>query len=144
MALSFPSPDCVRRLVTALQPSATLPCGSNRVFIDLGANDGQSLTWFEQRLLRRANTPYTAVYAFEMNPYFECPLRTVLARLPGGSLEHAAAWVKEGTMEANMQLPGSRTAVKGGVLYNMTASALQVRLRAGKSCAVECVRRRPA
>ena len=29
-------------------------------------------------------------------------------------------------MEARLQLPGSRTASKGGVLYNMTASALMV------------------
>ena len=29
-------------------------------------------------------------------------------------------------MTANMQLPGSRTASKGGVLYNMTSSALEV------------------
>ena len=147
--------------------TSALPCGSNRAFIDLGANDGQSLSWFEQSLLHRAPTPYTAVYAFEMNPYFEAPLRAILGRLPGGSYEHAAAWVSEGSMEANMQarscarstrrrehprggvhavfrahvcprcaksrgrparpqLPGSRTAVKGGVLYNMTASALQV------------------
>ena len=87
-----------------LLPAATaLPCGTNRAFIDLGANDGQSLLWFKQKLLRKAPTPYTAVYAFEMNPYFGSPLRSILSRLPGGELVHAAAWVSEGSMEANMQ-----------------------------------------
>ncbi|KAL1500037.1 hypothetical protein AB1Y20_012714 [Prymnesium parvum] len=118
-----------------LSSIAGLPCGSNRAFIDLGANDGQSLTWFERKLLHQTRVPYTAVYAFEMNPYFEEPLQLVLRRLPNGELVRAAAWTRDGTMEANMQLPGSRTAVKGGVLYNMTASALQE--RRGKWCATQ-------
>ncbi|KAL3928909.1 MAG: hypothetical protein SGPRY_002192 [Prymnesium sp.] len=143
----------------SLAPSARgAACGSRRAFVDLGANDGQSLGWFERNHLK-PSSPYTAVYAFEMNPYFEPSLRASLSRLPGGQLERAAAWVRDGTMQAHMQaccsafspiscwachieawecihwmcgahahsldLPGSRTAVKGGVLYNMTASALQ-------------------
>ena len=103
-----------------------LPCGKNRAFVDLGANDGQSLSWFEAELLHRSPTPYTSVTAFEMNPAFEAVLRQTLSRLPAGRLERAAAWVEEGSMEAHLQLPGSRTATKGGVLYNMTASALMV------------------
>ena len=41
-------------------------------------------------------------------------------------VQHAAAWTTEGTMEAQLQLPGSRAAVKRGMLYNMTGSALRV------------------
>ena len=52
-----------------------LPCGKNRAFVDLGANDGQSLSWFEAELLHRSPTPYTSVTAFEMNPAFEAVLR---------------------------------------------------------------------
>ena len=111
-------------LLPGLVPA--LPCGKNRAFVDLGANDGQSLSWFEAELLHRSPTPYTSVTAFEMNPAFEAVLRQTLSRLPAGRLERAAAWVEEGSMEAHLQLPGSRTATKGGVLYNMTASALMV------------------
>ena len=144
-------------LLPGLVPA--LPCGKNRAFIDLGANDGQSLSWFEAELLHRSPTPYTSVTAFEMNPAFEAVLRQTLSRLPAGRLERAAAWVEEGSMEAHLQpnpnpnpnpcprpnpnpdhnvdpdpnpdqahlqLPGSRTATKGGALYNMTASALMV------------------
>ena len=38
----------------------------------------------------------------------------------------AAAWTSDGSLSANLQQPGSRTAMKGGVLYNMTASALEL------------------
>jgi hypothetical protein len=93
---------------------AALPCGKNRAFIDLGANDGQSLSWFEAELLHRSPTPYTSVTAFEMNPAFEAVLRQTLSRLPAGRLEKAAAWIEEGSMEAHLQLPGSRTATKVG------------------------------
>ena len=80
-----------------------LPCGKNRAFVDLGANDGQSLSWFEAELLHRSPTPYTSVTAFEMNPAFEAVLRQTLSRLPAGRLERAAAWVEEGSMEAHLQ-----------------------------------------
>lgn len=84
--------------------NAALPCGQNRAFIDLGANDGQSLVWFEKKILRNSPTPYTAVYAFEMNQHFVEPLTSILGRLPNGVLESAAAWVSDGVMEANMQV----------------------------------------
>ena len=60
-----------------------LPCGSNRAFVDLGANDGQSLAWFERNLLRSSasTSPYTSVTAFEMNPHFQEPLRVKLLGL---------------------------------------------------------------
>lgn len=102
-----------------------LPCGQNRAFVDLGANDGQSLTWFGQHWAPRAPTRFTSVTAFEMNPVFEPVLRSLL-RPWGGTLVSAAAWTSDGSMVANLQLPGSRTAIKGGVLYNMTGSALEV------------------
>ena len=101
---------CVLTLLPGLV--AALPCGKNRAFIDLGANDGQSLSWFEAELLHRSPTPYTSVTAFEMNPAFEAVLRQTLSRLPAGRLEKAAAWIEEGSMEAHLQLPGSRTATK--------------------------------
>ena len=103
---------CVLTLLPGLV--AALPCGKNRAFIDLGANDGQSLSWFEAELLHRSPTPYTSVTAFEMNPAFEAVLRQTLSRLPAGRLEKAAAWIEEGSMEAHLQLPGSRTATKVG------------------------------
>ena len=71
---------CVLTLLPGLV--AALPCGKNRAFIDLGANDGQSLSWFEAELLHRSPTPYTSVTAFEMNPAFEAVLRQTLSRLP--------------------------------------------------------------
>ena len=40
-------------------------------------------------------------------------------------LAHAFAAARDGEMNAFMQLPGSRTASKRGVFYNMTASSLQ-------------------
>ena len=103
---------CVLTLLPGLV--AALPCGKNRAFIDLGANDGQSLSWFEAELLHRSPTPYTSVTAFEMNPAFEAVLRQTLSRLPAGRLEKAAAWIEEGSIEAHLQLPGSRTATKVG------------------------------
>ena len=60
-----------------------------------------------------------------MNPVFAPVLHTLL-RPWGGTLVAAAAWTSDGSMVANLQLPGSRTASKGGVLYNMTGSALEV------------------
>ena len=98
-------------------------CGSRRAFIDLGANDGQSLRWFERNIA--GNLRYTSVTAFEMNPAFAPVLQGLLRRLPGGKLERAAAWVRDGEMSAFMQLPGSRTGSKGGLFYNLTASSLQ-------------------
>ena len=92
----------------------------------MGANDGQSLAWFERNMLRAATRPYTSVTAFEMNPAFHAPLNAILSRLPGGKLEAKAVWTSDGTMEALMQLPGSRVGSKGGMFYNMTASSLQV------------------
>ena len=102
-----------------------LPCGENRAFVDLGANDGQSLSWFAKHIAPRAPSKFTSVTAFEMNPVF-APVLTQLLQPWGGTLEAAAAWTADGSLSANMQMPGSRTATKGGVLYNMTSSALEV------------------
>ena len=74
--------------------------------------------------MAHAATPYTSVVAFEMNPAFASVLRGLLRGMAGGELVAAAAWTTQGTMKANMQLPGSRTATKHGLVYNMTASAL--------------------
>jgi len=100
-------------------------CGSRRAFLDLGANDGQSLARFHSDWQPRAATPYTHVVAFEMNSAFRDVLLEALRPLQG-TLEMAAVWISDGTMIANMQTPGSRTATKHGILYNMTSSALQV------------------
>ena len=100
-------------------------CGSRRAFLDLGANDGASLSRFRSDLQPRAATPYTHVVAFEMNSAFRDVLLEALRPLHG-TLEMAAVWISDGTMIANMQTPGSRTATKHGILYNMTSSALQV------------------
>ena len=89
-----------------------LPCGKNRAFVDLGANDGQSLSWFEAELLHRSPTPYTSVTAFEMNPAFEAVLRQTLSRLPAGRLEKAAAWVEEKHNKAPMAVPCCSLPVK--------------------------------
>lgn len=116
----------------AWRPSAPAgECGSRRAFIDLGANDGQSLRWFRSHrvMMRIGEAPYTTVIALEMNPAFGASLREELARMPGSvqtELLQAAAWVRDGSMEAQMQLVGSRTASKRGMLYNMTGSALRV------------------
>ena len=104
--------------------SRTANCGTRRAFIDLGANDGQSLQWFEKNVAAVAEKPYTQVVAFEMNPAFKPVLKSILARLPGGELERAAAFTRSGEMEAAMQLPGGRTGSKHGVFYNMTSSSL--------------------
>ena len=110
--------------LVACWAAASTECGSRRVFVDLGANDGQSLLWFEKTMHQKA--PFTDVWAFEMNPSFRAPLTAILARFPKAGLEQAAAWTQDGAMSALMQLPGSRTGSKGGVFYNMTASSLQV------------------
>ena len=97
-------------------------CGERRVFLDLGANDGQSL----RRVVRASATPYTDVVLFEMNEHFHPTLRALLDALPAStrtSLQHAAAWVSDGAMDARMQLPGSRTGVHKNVTYNMTVRA---------------------
>ena len=104
--------------------SRTANCGTRRAFIDLGANDGQSLQWFEKNVAAVAEKPYTQVVAFEMTPAFKPVLKSILARLPGGELERAAAFTRSGEMEAAMQLPGGRTGSKHGVFYNMTSSSL--------------------
>ena len=67
--------------------SRTANCGTRRAFIDLGANDGQSLQWFEKNVAAVAEKPYTQVVAFEMNPAFKPVLKSILARLPGGELK---------------------------------------------------------
>jgi len=105
--------------------TTALPCGQNRAFVDLGANDGQSLTWFAKHIAPKSESKFTSVAAFEMNPVF-APVLKPLLQPWGGTLEAAAAWTAEGTMTAYMQQPGSRTATKNGVLYNMTSSALEV------------------
>ena len=112
-------------LAAIASASTTQPCGSNVAFVDLGANDGQSLTWFRQHWAPRSPKAFTDVVAFEMNPHFEPVLRTLLQPW-GGTLVPAAAWTSNGSLNANLQLPGSRTATKGGVLYNMTGSALEL------------------
>lgn len=119
----------------AAEASELLQCGQRRAFIDMGANDGQSLLWFERQQL--ASGRYNAVFAFEMNPAFVSVLRTILKRMPGGQLEEAAVWKGDGSMEANLQLPGSRTAIKHGVLYNMTARYARRLSRMAKVALVE-------
>ena len=109
----------------------TRPCGQNHVFLDLGANDGQSLVWFHKHIMpQAAQRPYTSTVAFEMNALFTPALDKVLKQLRasglGTTLELGAVWTADGVMTANMQQPGSRTASKGGVTYNMTSSALEV------------------
>ena len=112
-------------LLWLLTAATALPCGQRRAFIDLGANDGQSLTWFAKHWAPRAQSKFTAVFAFEMNPVF-VPVLKALLQPWSGELVAAAAWTSDGTLVANLQLPGSRTATKGGVVYNMTSSALEV------------------
>lgn len=102
-----------------------LPCGKRRAFVDLGANDGQSLEWFRKHWEPRAPAAFTTVVAFELNPVFAPVLRGLLARWEG-TLVGAAAWTSDGEMAATIQQPGSRVASKGGVLYNMTSSALEM------------------
>lgn len=102
-----------------------MPCGQNRAFLDLGANDGQSLTWFARHWAPKSSSRFTSVTAFEMNSVFQ-PVLQALLKPWDGTLVAAAAWIVDGSMQANLQLPGSRTASKGGVLYNMTASSLEV------------------
>ena len=113
----------LRWLILGAVSSAALECGKNHAWVDAGANDGQSLSWFARN--RYSSGRYTAVVAFEMNPLFQPSLQTVLRPLHG-ELELGAVWTNDGTMSANMQTPKSRTAMKGGVLYNMTSSALEV------------------
>ena len=71
-------------------------CGARKVFVDLGANDGQSLRWFARRHFQppaagsgrsaaarfASSAPFTAVVLFEMNPAFEAALLAELACLP--------------------------------------------------------------
>ena len=97
--------------------SSSSVCGQRRAFLDCGANDGQSLRWFERNIMGQSSSPYTDVVAFEMNPFFVPDLTALLQRLPRGQLEQAAVWTQDGFMDAHMQLPGSRTAVKHGMLY---------------------------
>ena len=80
----------------AWRPNATASpggCGARKVFVDLGANDGQSLRWFARRHLQHAGSsnsgggstssaPFTSVVLFEMNPAFEAALLAELASLP--------------------------------------------------------------
>lgn len=93
--------------------------------LPVGANDGQSLTWFQKHWAPLSPRPFTSVTAFEMNSVFDPVLKTLLARW-NGDLVTAAAWTSDGFMQANLQLPGSRVGSKGGVFYNMTSSALEV------------------
>ena len=102
-----------------------LPCGQNRAFVDLGANDGQSLKWFGKNWAPKAPSKFTAVYAFEMNPAF-APALQQLVKPWNGELVPAAAWTVDGSMTANMQMPGSRVGSKHGMVYNMTSSSLEV------------------
>jgi FkbM family methyltransferase len=113
----------LQQLAATATPSR--PCGSNVAFIDLGANDGQSLTWFKRHWAPRSARAFNDVVAFEMNPHF-APVLQALLKPWNGLLMPAAAWTSDGSLSANLQQPGSRTAVKGGVLYNMTASALEL------------------
>lgn len=100
-------------------------CGTRHAFLDLGANDGQSLGKFRRDWLPLARGPYTHVVAFEMNTFFRHALQAALQPLTGELVE-GAVWTTDGSMTANMQMPGSRVASKNGVLYNMTSSALAV------------------
>ena len=60
-----------------------------------------------------------------MNPVF-APVLQLLLRPWAGELVAAACWTSDGRMAATLQQPGSRTAMKRGVIYNMTSSALEV------------------
>lgn len=100
-------------------------CGSQHAFIDLGANDGQSLLRFQRDWLTRTKVPFTSIHAFEMNSLFVPSLEAVLRPMKG-RLILGAAWTADGTTTASMQQPGARTAIKNGVMYNMTASSLRV------------------
>ena len=77
-----------------------LPCGENVVFLDLGANDGQSLTWFRKHWAPASKRKFTDVFAFEMNPVFADGLRQLLKPWDG-TLIAAAAWTSDGTLTAN-------------------------------------------
>ena len=69
-------------IVLFLSSALALPCGQNREFIDLGANDGQSLSWFKTNWMQQAGAKrYTGVTAFEMNPVFEPVLQSWLKKL---------------------------------------------------------------
>lgn len=121
----------------------TTSCGTRNAFVDVGANDGQSL----EAVARSRARPFTSFAAFELNPAFAPVLRERLARLPGGesnALVQAAAWVREGTIEVDLQLPGQggRSARNlertQGVVQNMTGSSLIVHgrpLNPGSKCA---------
>ena len=109
--------------------AADARCGETHAFVDLGANDGQSLQWFRRNWAAPAAAaaqPYNFVAAFEMNSHFSPVLRTELARWPDSALMIGAAWTTDGDMDASMQQPNSRTGYKNGMFYNMTASALMV------------------
>ena len=109
--------------------AADARCGETHAFVDLGANDGQSLQWFRRNWAAPAAAaaqPYNFVAAFEMNSHFSPVLRTELARWPDSALMIGAAWTTNGDMDASMQQPNSRTGYKNGMFYNMTASALMV------------------
>ena len=107
-------------------PSA---CGSRRAFVDVGANDGQSL----EAVTRSSSEAYTAYTAFELNPAFAPVLQRRLAKLPQGTLVQAAAWVRDGQIDVDLQIPASRSTQElqrtHGVVQNMTGSSLIVRGR---------------
>ena len=114
--------------VTVTACAVDTRCGAAKAFVDLGANDGQSLQWFRRNWAEpaAAASPYTFVAAFEMNSYFSPVLRDELARWPASELMVGAAWTTDGEQAASMQQPGSRVGSKNGMLYNMTASSLLV------------------
>ena len=64
-----------------------------------------------------------------MNAAFVAALQSEFIGLPThvhAELMQAAAWTRDGRMDAHMQLPGSRVGKKGSFVYNMTGSALRV------------------
>jgi FkbM family methyltransferase len=81
-------------------------CGSRRGVIDLGANDGRGLAVLKQLPPAAA----TVVVAFEFNAGFGPVLRNMLARLPNGELQQAAAWTHGQGVDVELQMPGRPSA----------------------------------
>ena len=101
----------VSALLLAAASARGHECGARREVVDLGANDGRGIAELEPLT---ADALLTAVTAFEMNPGFESILRGKLARFPGGELVQAAAWTHARGIDAELQLPGQLSAVRGG------------------------------
>lgn len=107
---------------TERQQASSSNCGERREYVDVGANDGQSL----EAVIALSPRAYTGYVAFEFNPAFGSTLNDQLSKLPGGTLVPAAAWVSEGEIEVKLQTPatGQQRATTRGVVQNMTGSSI--------------------